>query len=129
MEKMRIAIMKKNTKYSDGKRLSIGESVAIQKTALAGGRESYVASRPEGKGALSMEVTPSMFEYTDDETFIVFVKREITSYRNVEVKAKTKKDAERLALELAVNLQFEEPETNHTFHGAMTESEYAKLLK
>jgi hypothetical protein len=128
MENLRKAKMKKNTKYNDGKRLSIGDEVMVKKTALTGGRESYRATNVDGKTP-SFEVTPSMFEYTDDETFIVFVKRTITSYRNVQVKAKDKKEAERLALELAVNLQFDEPETEHTFHGALTESEHKNMFK
>ncbi len=63
-----------------------------------------------------------------EETFVVFVKRTITSYRNVEVKAKTKKEAQQKALDLAPDLEFGEIETEHETNGVLTETEHKNLF-
>lgn len=125
---LRKAKMKKNTTYKFGKRLSIGDVVLILTRELGRGIVQYTASKPDDDTILARSVTASMFEFTEEETFVVFVKRTITSYRNVEVKAKTKKEAQQKALDLAPDLEFGEIETEHETNGVLTETEHKNLF-
>ena len=131
LPQMRKAKMTKNTKYQDGKRLSVGDEVMIQETFLGRGRRAYTASMPDrdGKGIISIPVTPSMFEYTEKTKFVVMVTRVSYCTKTFEVEAKTKEEAENLADEEACNTVFGEDTAEYKIEGSYTKDVWDNLGK
>lgn len=130
LPQLRKAKMKKNTKYQDGKRLSIDDEVMIQEIFLGRGRMSYTASKTElGKGIISFHVTPSMFEFTEKEKFVVYVARTVQACKEIIVEATNREEAYIKALEEAGNYDFgsgDNPEYE-TLNTALTVAEHKEM--
>lgn len=124
---MRKAIMKKNKSYKFGKALSKDEPVFIKEEFAGKGRIVYTAFRKEND-TLGYGVTASEFTFTEEETFIVYVERISYSSKNIEVRAKDRKEAERLAIEQAGNLEFSEHDAEYKASNVLSKSEHKKVF-
>lgn len=107
---LREAVIKKGKNYKFGKSLSKGEKVFITEKYVGHQRFTYMAYKESDKTfTLGFGVTRSEFEYTGDIEYVVCVERIVSSVKNITVKAKDAKDAEKKAIEAAGNEEFPSP--------------------
>lgn len=120
---LRKAVMKKNKTSNLKEKFIKGSEVFIQETCIGQGKFRYVASNDE-KLITGVAVTPSEFEYVDDESFVVMVTRISYSTRPIEVKAKDRKKAEELANIEAGNQVFREDDAEYKIDGVYTKAQF-----
>lgn len=119
---MRKATIKKNKTYKFGKFLKKGEEVFIKENPIGNAKFTYIAFRKEDD-TLGLTITASEFEYIEEVEFTVSVTRIAYANRNIVVKAKTRKEAEELALDEAGEHEFSEHTSEFTSGGAYLKTE------
>lgn len=115
---MRKAIIKKSKNFKFGQSLKKGEEVVISEIPIGNGNVKYMAFRNEND-TLGMGVTASEFEYTEEAEFDVAVCRTAYAHRTITVRAKTRKEAETIALDEAGGLDFSENDADYTVNSVM----------
>jgi hypothetical protein len=124
----RKAILKKRKQYRFGKHLNKGEEVFVKAEYAGHQRYVYTAYRKKDD-TLGFGLLRSEFEYTEKTKFIVCVQRISSSMKNVEVEALDEKEANRLALENAGDLEFKEDNAEYETVGmALTEAQHKKTF-
>lgn len=125
---LRKAVMKKNKKSDLGEVFKKGSEVFIQETPLGKGRWRYVASNDK-KLVTGVAVTPSEFEFTEPEKFIVMVTRISYCTKAIEVEAINRKQAMNLADEKAGDIVFGEDNAEYKIDGCYTKRDWENFGK
>jgi hypothetical protein len=115
---MRKAIMKKNKTSDIGEKFVKGSEVFIQTKPIGRGKMKHIASNNE-KLITGIAVTPSEFDFVDAAEFTVSVMRTSYSFKNIVVKAKTRKEAESLAIDEAGSYEFSESDAEYEAKGVV----------
>jgi len=123
----RKAEIKKGKTFKFGQKLKKGEQVFITEKFMGHSRYTYTAVRNIGD-TLEFGVTRSEFEYTENEKFIVLVNRISYASRNIEVEAKDRKMAERLAFEEAGSLEFREHDADYQIDSVISKTEHKDMF-
>lgn len=110
---MRKAIIKKNKNFKFGQTLKQGEEVTIAETPIGNGKVTFTAYKKDLPG-LGFGIKASEFEYTEDVEFDVAVCRTSYSHKTIRVKAKTREEAEQLAIDEAGGLEFSESDAEYS---------------
>ena len=111
---MRTATVKKNKAYKFGQSLAKGEEVKIEETPIGNGKVKFTAYKTKGDLNIGFGITASEFEYTEEVEFKVSVCRTSYAHREIVVKAKTRKEAETLAIDEAGSHEFSEKDADYT---------------
>lgn len=125
---LRKATMKKGKKFPALLTLKKGQEVLIETTIGHNGRYSYRAFEPVNTN-VGFEVKASDFEFSEDETFIIGICRTSYAHAQFEVKAKTAKDAERIAHEKAGDHVFGESDASYSTTVVWSKEEFDKFHK
>lgn len=113
---MRKAIITKSKFFTKG------EDVLIKEMPIGKNNFRYVAIR-ETAPDIEYKVIASEFEYIEDVEFTVSVTRVAYAHRNIVVKAKTRKEAEEMAIDEAGSLEFIEHTSEYESGGAYLKEE------
>lgn len=119
---MRKAIITKNKAFKFGQSLKKGEEVLIKERPIGNARFTYTAIR-ESAPDVEYGVTASEFEYNEEVEFTVSITRVAYANRNITVKAKTRKEAEEMAIDEAGEHEFNEHTSEYTSGGAYLKGE------
>jgi len=119
----RKAIIKKGKSFKFGQSLKKGEEVLIEEVCIGKGKYRHTAYRPNDM-TLGLGVTPSEFEYTEKEKYVVMVTRISYCTKNFEVEANNRKEAGILADEMACNTVFGEDDAKYEIGGVYTKNQW-----
>lgn len=119
----RKAIIKKGKSYKFGQSLKKGEEVLIEEVCIGRGKYRHIAYKPNNM-TLGLAVTPSEFEYTEKEKYVVVVTRISYCTKEFEVEATNRKEAANLADEAACNTVFGEDDAKYEIGGVYTKKQW-----
>src|ERR1035437_442814 len=124
MKNFRKAIIKKNRTTYNGNDLKKDDKVLVMEKFEGHSRYSYYAKFNE-TDTHCYRLTRSEFEYLDgdEETFFVSITRTEYSSKTIEVKAKDRKEAEKLAMEAIGDYEFKESDSEYKVDYVLTQSQ------
>lgn len=117
----RKAIIKKGKPH-----LKKDQEVLVEEVCIGRGKYMYYAYKPEDM-SMAIPIAPSEFEYTEKEKYIVLVTRISTCTKQFEVEAKNRKEAENIASEEAVNVEFSEDDAEYKVDCVFTKKQWEDM--
>lgn len=122
----RKAVIKKGKSYKFGQSLKKGQEVLIEEVCVGRGKYMYVAYKPDNM-TVGMPVSPSEFEYTEKEKYVVMVTRISYCTKQFEVEANNRKEAENIADEKACDTVFGEDSAEYKIDSVFTKKQWKEM--